>query len=379
MSDLSFALVASDTEEAQAARERLEARYNAVSPKHADIIVALGGDGFMLETLHRYLDRGVPIYGMNCGTVGFLMNGYDEDDLEKRLAAAQKATLHPLRMTARTFAGEDLRAIAINEVSLIRESRQAARIQISIDGKVRMEEMICDGVLVATPAGSTAYNLSAHGPIVPIGAPVLALTPISVFRPRRWRGALLPDSAVIEVHRSGFEQASGERHRGLHRSAQRQGSKCPGRQQCRPEPAVRPGTQSRGTDRQGTVPPLTKSSGLFQARQKGFAISWEKSSRVRPMSRSKCGRPAPRDGAAADPVLPGHQQVQQGKGLAATQNGLGPGNVQRRVNGGDGGYGIGPVTFDLSLSEVFPARIRAKCENSCDEKDLCPLVLLHKR
>jgi NAD+ kinase len=197
MSNQSIAFAAADTREAQEALGRLMARYEHVPPERADVIVALGGDGFMLETLHRYLHRGVPIYGMNCGTVGFLMNEYREDDLPQRLSQASAVSLHPLHMTAHTVKGETVEALAINEVSLLRESRQAAKIGISIDGVVRLKELICDGVLLATPAGSTAYNLSAHGPIIPIGAPLLALTPISAFRPRRWRGALLPQKASV--------------------------------------------------------------------------------------------------------------------------------------------------------------------------------------
>lgn len=192
-----FAFLAADTEEARNVRARLEARYETVTPEEAEVIVALGGDGFMLETLHGTLDRGTPIYGMNCGTVGFLMNEYQEENLPQRLEKADQVTLHPLRMIARRLNGETARALAINEVSLLRESRQAAKIRIGIDGVVRLEELICDGVLLATPAGSTAYNLSAHGPIIPIGAPLLALTPISAFRPRRWRGALLPHQARV--------------------------------------------------------------------------------------------------------------------------------------------------------------------------------------
>ena len=197
MRDQTFAFVASDTEEARDARAHLEARYGPVSPLEADTIVALGGDGFMLETLHRYLERGAPVYGMNCGTIGFLMNQFGEDDLPERLSRAEQVTLHPLRMAATTLGGESVDALAINEVSLLRQSRQAARLSISIDGITRLEELICDGVMVATPAGSTAYNLSAYGPIVPMGAQLLALTPISAFRPRRWRGALLPNSAQV--------------------------------------------------------------------------------------------------------------------------------------------------------------------------------------
>ncbi len=199
MSDPSIAFVASDIEEAHTAAERLRARYPTVAPEQAEIIVALGGDGFMLETLHRYLDRGVPIYGMNCGTVGFLMNQYGEEGLTERLKRAEEVTLHPLAMVAHTVSGETVEGLAINEVSLLREGRQAAKLRISVDGVVRLEELICDGVLVATPAGSTAYNLSAHGPIVPIGAALLALTPISAFRPRRWRGALLPNTARVTI------------------------------------------------------------------------------------------------------------------------------------------------------------------------------------
>lgn len=205
-----FALVASETAEARAAKARLEARYPTVAIEEAAVIVALGGDGLMLETLHRFIDRGVPIYGMNCGTVGFMMNQYQEEGLPERLAAAQQVTLHPLRMHAETVAGQEADALAINEVSLLRESRQAAKLGISIDGVRRMDELVCDGIMVATPAGSTAYNLSAHGPIVPLSAQLLALTPISVFRPRRWRGALLPSRAVVtfEVHEAAKRPVS---------------------------------------------------------------------------------------------------------------------------------------------------------------------------
>jgi NAD+ kinase len=188
---------AADTPEAQRALKRLSARYGGLPPENADTIVALGGDGFMLETLHKYLDRQVPIFGMNCGSVGFLLNEYKEDGLAERLAAANAVKLHPLRMCAIRSNGEEVRALAINEVSLLRQTRQAAKIRITIDGVVRLDELICDGIMVATPAGSTAYNLSVHGPIIPLGAQLLALTPISAFRPRRWRGALLPHSAKI--------------------------------------------------------------------------------------------------------------------------------------------------------------------------------------
>jgi NAD+ kinase len=197
--DPAIAFVAADTDEARQAREALGARYRHVEPEVAEVIVALGGDGLMLETLHANMARDVPIYGMNCGTVGFLMNEYREAGLVERLSQASLVELHPLRMRATCLGGQTEEALAINEVSLFRESRQAAKIRISIDGVVRLNELVCDGVLVATPAGSTAYNLSAHGPIIPLGADLLALTPISAFRPRRWRGALLPHKAVVAI------------------------------------------------------------------------------------------------------------------------------------------------------------------------------------
>jgi NAD+ kinase len=194
----SIGFLATDTEPAQAALAELTARYGSLPPEKAEIIVALGGDGFMLETLHRTLSRGVPIYGMHRGTVGFLMNEYRPDELIERLAQAQPVALHPLEMTAQTRRGEMHKALAINEVSLLRQGRQAAKIRVAVDGIVRLEELMGDGVLLATPVGSTAYNLSAHGPILPIAAGVLALTPISAFRPRRWRGAVLPHGATVE-------------------------------------------------------------------------------------------------------------------------------------------------------------------------------------
>lgn len=197
MTDRIVAIVAAQTEDALAARARLQQIYGGGGPEEADVIVALGGDGFMLQTLHRYMGRGIPIYGMNYGTVGFLMNEYHEDDLLKRIDRAQETVLHPLRMLAQTESGVTQEALAINEVSLLRQTRQAAKIRIDIDGKVRIPELVCDGALVATPAGSTAYNLSAHGPILPLDAGLLALTPISAFRPRRWRGALLDHTAKV--------------------------------------------------------------------------------------------------------------------------------------------------------------------------------------
>ena len=187
---------ASDRPEAQEARERLAARYGDAGDD-AQIVVAVGGDGFMLEMLHETILNQKPIYGMNRGSVGFLMNEYSEDDLLGRINAAERAVIHPLAMVAIDSRRRQHRALAINEVSLLRQTRQTAKLRISIDGKVRMGELVCDGALVATPAGSTAYNLSAHGPIIPLDARVLALTPISAFRPRRWRGALLPQSARV--------------------------------------------------------------------------------------------------------------------------------------------------------------------------------------
>jgi NAD+ kinase len=192
-----LAFVASDRPEAIDAKARLGGLYGAVSEDEADVVVALGGDGFMLETLHRNLAKRRPIYGMNRGSVGFLMNDYREDQLIERISAAEQAIIHPLRMTAVDSRGERHDALAINDVSLLRETRQTAKLRIIIDGRPRLEELICDGALVSTPAGSTAYNLSAHGPIIPIDAQVLALTPISAFRPRRWRGALLSHKAKV--------------------------------------------------------------------------------------------------------------------------------------------------------------------------------------
>lgn len=194
---LRIAFAASDRPEAQSASARLSARYGSVDPAEADVIVALGGDGFMLETLHTVMDRRTPVFGMNRGSVGFLMNDFEEEGLPERLAAAGRAVIHPLQMDAWTEAGQHHTGLAINEVSLLRQTRQSAKLRISVDDRVRLEELSCDGCMLATAAGSTAYNLSAHGPIIPLGAPVLALTPISAFRPRRWRGALLPHTARV--------------------------------------------------------------------------------------------------------------------------------------------------------------------------------------
>jgi NAD+ kinase len=194
-----IALLASDASEAQEAAAHLRERYGDVALDSADVVVALGGDGLMLQALRETMSTGTPVYGMNRGSVGFLMNEYRPEELPERLAAAKTETIHPLAMSVRTAGEERLSARAINEVSLLRQSYQAAKLRIAVDGKVRLEELICDGVLLATPAGSTAYNLSAHGPILPINAPLLALTPISAFRPRRWRGALLPNRAKVDI------------------------------------------------------------------------------------------------------------------------------------------------------------------------------------
>lgn len=200
MQKLPYLLLADDTAKATAARETLQARYQFADlreRKHVEGIIALGGDGFMLHTLHRFMGKNIPVYGINCGTVGFLMNRYGLEDIPGRLERAVATQLHPLRMFARTVDGHKHEALAINEVSLFRQIRQAAKLRIIVDHVVRMDELICDGLLVATPAGSTAYNLSADGPIIPIGSNLLTITPISVFRPRRWRGALVPNRVTL--------------------------------------------------------------------------------------------------------------------------------------------------------------------------------------
>src|SRR6202162_1684359 len=194
-----IAFVASDVPAAQQARRRLVRRYGEARPETADLVVALGGDGFMLTTLHRFMNSGKPIYGMHRGTVGFLMNEFSDNGLVERLSSAHVSVIHPLLMRARDAAGRVHRHRAINEVSLFRQTYQAARLRVLVDGKERLAELVADGVMLATPAGSTAYNLSTQGPIIPIGAPLLALTPISPFRPRRWHGALLPDTAVVAI------------------------------------------------------------------------------------------------------------------------------------------------------------------------------------
>lgn len=191
------AFVASESDSAQEALAALKRRYEDSPLESADVIVALGGDGFMLQTLHQNMRHGLPLFGMKRGTVGFLMNTYQEDGLLGRINRAQMAELHPLRMRAVRDDGETVESLALNEVSLLRQTRQAARIRVMVNDRERLPELVCDGIMVATPAGSTAYNLSAHGPILPLDAGVLALTPISPFRPRRWRGAILPRTARV--------------------------------------------------------------------------------------------------------------------------------------------------------------------------------------
>ncbi|EIM28220.1 NAD kinase [Microvirga lotononidis] len=194
-----IAFVASDAPDAQSALKILQGLYANVRPEEADVIVALGGDGLMLQSLHRFMGTSKPIYGMNKGTVGFLMNDYREEDLFERLEDAERSVVHPLLMVAWDMHGVAHTARAINEVAMFRQTYQAGKLRISVDSHVRIAELIADGILVATPAGSTAYNLSVGGTILPLNAPLLALTPISAFRPRRWRGALLPDHAKIQI------------------------------------------------------------------------------------------------------------------------------------------------------------------------------------
>ena len=194
-----IAFVAGATAEAREAHDQLEKRYGNADPKSADVIVALGGDGLMLQTLHKFMNSGKPIYGMHRGTVGFLMNDFVLDGLLDRIATAHTTVIHPLLMCARDAQGRAQEYRAINEVSLFRQSAQAAHLRILVDGRERLSGLVADGILVATPAGSTAYNLSVQGPIIPINAPLMALTPISPFRPRRWRGALLPDKAKVTI------------------------------------------------------------------------------------------------------------------------------------------------------------------------------------
>jgi NAD+ kinase len=194
-----IAFLASETPLAQEAKVVLAKRYGDFPPEEADVIVALGGDGFMLSTLHETQSLPAPVYGMNRGTVGFLMNSYSDEHLIARLEDAEEAVINPLHMRAECVDGTVVEALAINEVSLLREGPQAAKLRIIVDGKLRMDELVCDGALLSTPAGSTAYNYSAHGPILPIGSDVLAITAVAAFRPRRWRGALLPKSAVVRI------------------------------------------------------------------------------------------------------------------------------------------------------------------------------------
>jgi NAD+ kinase len=197
MTQARIRFTASKAQAAVEAFAALTAAYGQADTRSSEVIVALGGDGFMLQTLHANKGRGLPVYGMNCGTIGFLMNVYAVEDLPARLRAAEETMINPLVMQAVNTKGKRTEALAINEVSLLRQGPQAVKLRISIDGRERLDELVCDGALVATPAGSTAYNYSAHGPILPIGSDVLALTAMAAFRPRRWRGALLPRTALV--------------------------------------------------------------------------------------------------------------------------------------------------------------------------------------
>ncbi len=199
MANPKIAFLASSGKQAITAKNALEKIYDNTSVNDADVIIVLGGDGIMLDTLRQYINRPVKVFGMNRGTIGFLMNEFSKDDLLDRINSATLVTLHPLRMKVEKNNGDIEEALAINEVSLLRQTSQTAKIKITIDDTVRMKELLCDGILVSTPAGSTAYNLSAHGPIIPLGAGILAMTPISAFRPRRWRGALLEHGATIKI------------------------------------------------------------------------------------------------------------------------------------------------------------------------------------
>lgn len=201
-----FAIVASEIEHAQQARRKLIERYGDTPVAEADVIIALGGDGFMLRTLHAHRGRGIPVYGMKLGRVGFLMNKYRQRDLASRVSKAHVAELHPLEMRVRDGAGKLHTALAFNEVSLLRQSNQAAHLEVKLNGMLKLPVLICDGILVSTPAGSTAYNLSVHGPILPLDAKVLALTPISAFRPRRWRGAILPHRTEVRIRVLGADK-----------------------------------------------------------------------------------------------------------------------------------------------------------------------------
>jgi NAD+ kinase len=194
-----ISFTASSAPDAEAAREELVSLYGDTELEEADVIVALGGDGFMLQTLHKAMNSAKHIYGMNKGSVGFLMNRYSKDKLYERIAAATENIIHPLEMKTEDAYGNKHTALAINEVSLLRQSYQAAKLRVDIDGRTRLAELTCDGLLLATPAGSTAYNLSAHGPILPLDTPLMALTPVSAFRPRHWRGALLPEKVVVDI------------------------------------------------------------------------------------------------------------------------------------------------------------------------------------
>ena len=256
--NLAISFVASSAPEAEAACKKLVARYGNVAPEQADVIVALGGDGLMLQTLHRTMTSPKPIYGMNRGSVGFLMNEYAESDLRSRLAAALPSIIHPLLMRARDKHGRETTARAINEVSLWRQAYQAAKLCVSVDGAVRLAELVADGVLVATPAGSTAYNLSANGPIVPIGVRLMALTPISAFRPRRWRGALLLRPRAGQHRCARSRQAPGGGGRRPFRNPRRRAGRCRDRPRDPTDAAARSRPTARRADFARAVRRLTR-------------------------------------------------------------------------------------------------------------------------
>ncbi len=252
---LGIGLLSSHTDVARAAEALLRRRYDFADEDKAQTLVALGGDGFMLQTLHRMLEAGAPkpVFGINRGTVGFLMNDWRIDRLPERIAGAKAIRVAPLQMSATTVAGEKFTYAAINEVSLLRETRQTAKIEVSVNGRVALPELACDGVLVATPAGSTAYNLSARGPILPLQAKMLALTPISPFRPRRWSGAILPDDTAVCFKILEAGQPSGFRGRRPDRGPRGFAGRNPARPRALADLAVRSRTRARRTHRDGAI------------------------------------------------------------------------------------------------------------------------------
>ena len=289
---LTISFLASSSREAREAREALVKRYGDCLPEEADVIVALGGDGLMLQTLHRCMSRPKPIYGMNRGSVGFLMNDYSERDLRERLAAARPSILHPLVMRTADARGARAVSRAINEVALLRQTSQTAKLKISVDGAVRLAELYADGVLVATPAGSTAYNLSVNGPILPLDAPLMAMTPMAAFRPRRWRGALLPDTARGVDRGAGARQAPGRGDGGPSRNPRRRQCRCRDRPQDLAGAAARPRPFARRTHLARTVPLLRRPDVAGRAEAGCLpGSSFDKLKMSAPGYRGWCGRP----------------------------------------------------------------------------------------